>query len=530
MRAVRDADGRVAFPGETISDTIATILEREPEWGALPAGTAEGIGHLLRRCLVKDPQHRLRDIGDARIEIDEALTKPSVDARAATALYVETTARWRRALPWAVAVGSAVLASAALLAPWAPRQTVPLPAAPVRLIADLGADVSLADAGYGPAAILSPDGALIAFVAQKSAGESRQLYVRRLTQLQAAALSETENADSPFFSPDGQWIAFFAGGKLKKISVTGGAAVTLCDAPNGRGGAWSEDGTIIFSPNSGSGVSLLRVSSAGGKTESVTSLAEGEVSQRWPQVLPGGKAVLFTGSSNPVAYDDANLVMQPLPTGGRKVVQHGGYFGRYLPSGHLVYLHDGTLFAVPFDLGRLEVTGQPVLALDSVSSNATSGGAQFAVSSSGTLLYSPGQGSNTPPHWMDREGKTTPIRTTFATWYNPQFAPDGRRLAINIVDGQNDIWVYEWARDTLTRLTFDPADDRKPVWTPDGRHIVFTSPRADTSTMNLYWRRTDGTGDEQRLTESKNHSFPLRGTRAASCWRSRSRLRKRAST
>ncbi len=496
--------GRAAFPGETIPDTIAAILDREPDWGALPAGTAAGIGHLLRRCLDKDPKHRLRDIGDARIEI-EALATPSVDARAATAPSVHT-ARWRRALPWAVAFGAAALVAAAVFAPWARRQTV-APPAPLRLTADLGADASLTLRGFGPAAILSPDGALLAFVAQKGGGGSPQLYVRRLTQLQATALPGTDDAESPFFSPDGQWIAFFAGGKLKKISVTGGAALTLCDAASGRGGAWSEDGTIVFSPDSGFGVSLLRVSSAGGKAESVTSLADGEASQRWPQVLPGGKTVLFTSGTNPAAYDDANLVVQPLPAGARKVVQRGGYHGRYLPSGHLVYVHNGSLFAVPFDLGRLEVMGQPLLALDGVLSNPVAGGAQFAVSDSGTLVYQPGQISSIPPHWMDRNGKTTPMRATLAVWFNPQFAPDGRRLALNIVEGQNDVWVYDWGRDTLTRLTFDPADDRKPVWTPDGRRIVFASSR-DKSTTNLYWRRTDGTGDEQRLTESRNAQLP----------------------
>src|SRR5262245_24092927 len=258
--------GRSAFRGETITDTLAAIVQREPEWSALPAGTAAEIGRLLRRCLDKDPKRRLRDMGDARIEIDEALTTRPVDAQTATVLGVETTARWRRAFPWAVAFGAAALAAAALLAPWAPLQTVS-PPAPLRLTADLGADASLADSGYGSAAILSPDGGLLAFVAQKNAGGSRQLYVRRLTQLQATALSGTDGAESPFFSPDGQWIAFFASGKLKKISVTGGAAVSLCDAANGRGGAWSDDGTIVFSPNSGSGVSLLRVSSAGGRSE-----------------------------------------------------------------------------------------------------------------------------------------------------------------------------------------------------------------------------------------------------------------------
>src|SRR5262245_37153193 len=211
--------GRAAFPGETLPDTIAAILDREPDWGALPASRAAGIGHLLRRCLNKDPKHRLRDIGDARIEIAEALTTPSGDARAPTMPGVHA-AGWQLALPWAIAFGAAALAAAALFAPGALRQTVP-PRAPLRLTADLGADASLAYVGYGPAAILSPDGALLAFVARKSAGGSRQLYVRRLTQLHAIALSGTDDADSPFFSPDGQWIAFFSGGKLKKISVTG---------------------------------------------------------------------------------------------------------------------------------------------------------------------------------------------------------------------------------------------------------------------------------------------------------------------
>ena len=204
-------------------------------------------------------------------------------------------------------------------------------------------------------------------------------------------------------------------------------------------------------------------------------------------------------------------MVQALPTGTRTVVQRGGYHGRYLPSGHLVYLHDGTLFAAPFDLDRLAVTGPPVPALEGVTSNANTGGAQFAVSASGTLVYLPGQSTSTgfPIHWMDHEGKTTPLRATPANWFNPVFAPDGRRLAVDILDGNGrDVWVYEWARDTLTRLTFDPTDDRKPVWTPDGRRIVFASTRADKSTTNLYWQRADGTGDAQRLTESKNQQFP----------------------
>ena len=197
----------------------------------------------------------------------------------------------------------------------------------------------------------------------------------------------------------------------------------------------------MLSPDSSPGVRLLRVSSAGGKSEPLTSLAEGE-GQRWPQVLPGGKAVLFTGGTAG-AYEGANIVVQPLPTGVRKIVQRGGYHGRYLPSGHLVYIHAGTLFAAPFDLDRLEVTGQPVPALEGVTSNSASGSAQFAASATGTLVYLPGQSSSggVPILWMNHEGQTPPLRATPANRYAPQFAPDGHRLAIQITEGSPDIWI-----------------------------------------------------------------------------------------
>jgi serine/threonine-protein kinase len=408
-----------------------------------------------------------------------------------------------------VAAAAAALAAAAVFVLWAPWRK-PAPLAAVRVSVELGADASLAGFGAGDAMILSPDGTVIAFVAQKDGG-SPLLYVRRLTQLLATPLSGTDDAESPFFSPDGQWIAFFAAGKMKKISVTGGAAVTLCDAPNGRGGAWGEDGTIVFTPGSSAGVRLLRVSSAGGTPAPLSSLAEGEVTQRWPQVLPGGKAVLFTSNGTPAAYNDASIVAQPLPTGARKIVQRGGYHAQYLPSGHLVYIHDGTLFAAAFDLDRLEVTSRPVPVLENVMSNAGSGSALFALSQTGTLVYLPGQTltGGVPIHWVTHDGTTTLLRAMPAIWFNPQFAPDGRRLAMDIVDaGVREVWVYEWARDTLTRLTFDPAGDMEPVWTPDGRRLAFASARADRSTLNLYWQRADGTGDAKRLTESQNPQVP----------------------
>ena len=244
--------------------------------------------------------------------------------------------------------------------------------------------------------------------------------------------------------------------------------------------------------------------------------------QRWPQLLPGGKAVLFTSSSA--------VRLRRRESRGAAAADgraHGraarGYHGRYLPSGHLVYIHDGTLFAVPFDLDRLAVTGPPVPALEGVTSNAVTGGAQFAVSASGTLVYLPGQsiGTGIPIHWMDREGKTTPLRATPANWINLLFAPDGRVSPCRSLTGTHDIWVYEWARDTLTRLTSDPAADMKPVWTPDGRRIVFASARADTIDAEPVlaagrWDRRPRSASRRARTRSS----PPRGIRAASSWRS----------
>ena len=500
--------GKRAFPGDEVTDTIAFVITREPDWFALPPTTPASIRRVLHRCLEKDRKRRLADIADARLELEE---NPA-DLESLTTLENPANrgagASWRRALPWA-ATSALAVAMAMVLVLWAPWRTVSAPA-PLRLSAELGADVTLANTNFGAAAILSPDGRTLAFIAQKSGGASR-IYVRRLDQLHAVALSATDGAASPFFSLDGQWIGFFADGKLKKISVTGGAAVVLCDAPNGRGGAWSDDGTIILTPDSGA-VTLSRVSSAGGTPTQLTQLDPGEFQHKWPQVLPGGKAVLFTSHNSPNGFDDAQIVVQPLPGGARKVVQRGGYYGRYLPSGHLVYVAHGTLFAAPFDLNRLEPTGPSVPVLEGVMANpAITGGAQFAVADNGTLVYLPGPSLNTevPIQWMDRDGKTAALRTTAANWASPRFSPDGRHLAIDVFDGQNIyVWVYDWTRDSLSRLTFDPAGDWKPVWTPDGRRIVFASDRADKSTDNLFWQRADGTGEIQRLTDSAHAQMP----------------------
>jgi hypothetical protein len=376
--------GQRAFAGDEISDTLAFVITREPDWSALPPDTPPPIHRLLRRCLEKDRKRRLADVADARFELDEAVRPgPVVDPNAAAKVTIDqrSAGRW---LPWSLAAAATLLAVVAF-ALWAPWRIPPARTA-LRLTVDFGADISLV-ANAAATLALSPDGTALAFVGQPQSGEPR-LYVRRLNQLNATPLERTDGAAAPFFSPDGQWIAYFAEGKLKKMPVNGGASIALCDVSAPRGGAWADDGTIVFAPASTS--SLFRVSAAGGKPEPTTKLAQREVTHRWPQLIDRGKAVLFTSSASNGQYEDANLVVQQLPDGPRKVVVTGGYYGRYLPSGHIVYVHAATLFAVPFDLSRLEIDGPAVPVAEGVSATAGTGAAQFAVSADGTLEYNDG--------------------------------------------------------------------------------------------------------------------------------------------
>jgi Tol biopolymer transport system component len=495
--------GHAAFDGEDVTEILAAVVKTEPDWSRLPEATPPAIRVLLRRCLRKDRRQRLQDATGVRIEIEDALTAP---ANAGTAPAVPAPRGWRERLAWAAAGTFALIAMAFAIGfvLRAPKPPQPMPA--VRLNAEIGVDASL-DTSLGSSVILSPDGTRLALVAI-GADEKRRIYVRSLDALQATALSGTENARDPFFSPDNRWIGFFADSKLKKISVQGGVAVTLCDAVTDRGGSWGEDGTIVFTPDVGA--PLTKVSSSGGTPEPLTTLDKqaGETTQRWPQVLPGGKAVLFTGGAGGVGtiFEDADIDVYSMASGQRKTLLRGGFYPRYLPSGHLVYLHAGTLFAVPFDLKRLEVTGQPTPILEGVGTSPGVGGAQFSFSDTGNLVYVAGRagGQNVSIYWMDREGKFTPLRETPGNYYYPAFSPDGKRLALQINDGKrSEIWVYEWERDTLTRLTFAGEENTNPVWTPDGQRIVYSS-REKGGPYNLWWIRADGGGNAQRLTESKS--------------------------
>ena len=389
---------------------------------------------------------------------------------------------------------------------WSPRRA-PLASPTVRLSAEIGVDAAL-NIGVGAAAVISPDGRMVVFSGVGPAGP--QLFLRRLDQLQAIPLSGTAGGSNQFFSPDSRWIGFFAAGKLMKVSTSGGAPSVVCPAAIGRGGTWAADDTIYFQPMTTTS-SLLRVPASGGTPTPVGALADREATQRWPQVLPGGKAILYSGNTSGTGWDAARLMIQPLPTGTPKVVLSNGFYGRYVASGreggHILYMHEGTIYAAAFDLARLEVTGRPAPVIEGVVSSANTGGAQFSVSDAGTLVYAPGRGADTlrAMFWMDSTGATTTLRAAETDWIGPRFSPDGQRLALAIHDGsQLDVWVYDWTRDTPTKFTFNSANDIYPVWTPAGNRIVFASDRGTRGINNLYWQRADGSGDLQRLTESAN--------------------------
>jgi len=505
--------GRRAFQGKSNLSVASAVLEKDPEpISTVQPMTPPALDRAIRRCLAKDPEDRWQTARDLELEL-KWIAEAGSQTGASALVVSHRNVRERVALPAAAALALIAIAFVIGYMLRAPKPPHPMQA--VRLSAEIGVDASL-DTSLGTSALLSPDGTRLALVAIGT-DEKRRIYVRSLDALQATALSGTENARNPFFSPDGKWIGFFADGRLKKISIQGGAPVTLCDAPNDRGGSWGDDGTIVFTP--GVGVPLFKVSSAGGSPQPLTTLDKqaGETTQRWPQVLPGGKAVLFTSATTSVGSiaEDADIVVYLMSSGQRKTLQRGGSYARYLPSGHVAYMHEGALFAVPFDLKRLEVTGQPTPILEGVVASPGVGGAQISSSDTGNLVYIAGRagGQNVSIYWLDHEGKFTPLRETPGDYHNLAFSPDGKRLALEISDGKRlDIWVYEWERDTLTRLTFAGERNTNPVWTPNGQRIVYSS-KEKGGTYNLWWIRADGGGNAQRLAESKS-------PQSAGSWRS----------
>ncbi len=477
--------GSMAFPGETSSDIVASILTRDPDWSRLPEETPVKIRDLLRRCLQKDPRQRLRDVGDARIEIEEALAEP-LGTRAPAHSWASLSAM---ALAFGAALAAGIGVWSLVGSTDTERRVVS------RFALHLPPEEALTHLN-DPVVSLTPDGTRLIYVG----GNPTRLYVRPLDQMTATAIPGTEDAITAFPSSDGQWVGFYGRGKLEKAALAGGAPVALCDVPNGWGASWGEDDSILFAPTATSGLS--RVSASGGDPQVVTrpDPSLGEISHRWPDSLPGGKAALFTiwtGSSQ-----GARIAVLSLETGEHRVLMEGAAFARYLATGHIVYMREGQVLAAPFDLGRLEVTGPPVPLSFAALARTAFGVAHYSLSRDGSLAYVPGSG---PPQrrlvWVDRSGVSRPLTEIRRDYEHPRLSPDGKRLAVTTWDERAYVSVYDMERDALTRLS--GPEGHQPIWTVDGERITYRSIPFD-----LVWRAADGSGDIETLTSLEGAGEP----------------------
>ncbi len=488
--------GRRPFGGETASDIIAAILEREPDWRMLPAATPPAIEALIRRCLQKDPGRRLKDIGDARLELEEALTAPAAVIEAP----VGRRARLK-SFPPAIAGAAIGLAVGALVWMAFGRQPRGAVEGPAHFLVPLPPGERLANTDF-PAVAISPDGSLLAYVGTR--GGRPQLYLRPMNSLDATPIPGAADAIAPFFSPDSRWVAFFAAGQLKKVFVAGGAPVTVTDAPIGFGGSWGSDDTIVFAPATGSG--LLRVPAGGGKPTRLTTVdpQKGEFSHRWPELLPDGKSVLFTVGTVG-SWDDAQIVGQSLTSSERAAIVHGGTNPHYLSSGHLVYARGGALMAVPFDATRLQIRGTPVRVLDNVLQS-FDGAAQVSLSRSGSIVYAGGSFETADRRLIsvERTGAAAPLAAPPRPYSAPRVSPDGRKVAVRIAGKADDIWIYDVTQAKVTQLTFE-ASTSSPVWTPDGERVTFSSTKSGAPNLFV---TTLFQGPEERLTSSDNLQVP----------------------
>ena len=473
--------GRSTFEGETVSDTLAAVLRADLDWSRLPAGTPPKVRRLLERCLERDPRRRLRDIGDALLELEQ----PDEPAPAPTVAAPESSPL-RRLLPWSLA---AILAIAA---GWGWLHTPSRPPRPVTRWT-----LAIPDLFTVGAVNLSRDGTRVAYTSGPS---NPHLVLRMLDQFESKPIPGGERAFAPVFSTDGQWIVYGSGTAVKKMPVTGGTSISISETANSFGYSWGDDGSIVL--NMGADKGLARVPASGGAPQPLTTpdKNKGETSHRWPQVLPGSKAVIFTIGAGG-SWDGARIAVLDLNARTWRVLVNAGTCGKYVPSGHLVYARGGTLFAVTFDVHRLQVTGAEVPVVEGVLTVNAVGFADYSFADTGLLIYTPGgqQQMASTLEWSDRKGARQPTAAPPQFYGGLRISPDGERVAAAISGSdfvQSDIWVYEFARGTLTRVTFEGINSA-PTWSPDGKRIAFRSFRNEKN--NIYVTPIDGSAPAQLL-------------------------------
>jgi eukaryotic-like serine/threonine-protein kinase len=501
--------GRRAFPGEDLPDTLANVLKSAPDWNALPADVLPHVRMLIQRCLAKDRRERLADMSVALFVMTEpSLVTERPGTLAASHLGTQRGLGRRLVIPTAVAI---VVGAAAGIGVWFAMRPSAARVARFALSATGAAALALDQVSIDLA--ITRDGTHIVYKGVGTNGN--QFFVRALNRLEPTPLIGLGRPKAPFLSPDGQWIGFVDIGSsvgLKKVAITGGPVLPVCGLDGqSRGAVWGDDGNIIFA-TSLPATGLQRVSSAGGEPTVLTTPdgQRGEIDHLWPQFLPGGRSVLFTITTTTGGTETSQVAVLDLRTGAQKTLLRGGSQAQFVPSGHLVYAAAGTLRAVAFDLDRLEVIGTPLPVLPQVVTLPT-GVAEFDIARDGTLAYASGGVEAAAARrlmWVDRQGHeeaitAAPVRAYVA----PRLSPDGTRVALEVRDQEADIWVLDFVRETLARVTHDPGIDWAPAWTPDGRRLVFGS-QLGGAVSSLFMRAADGSGPVEPLTHSGNIQLP----------------------
>ncbi|HKW15840.1 MAG TPA: protein kinase, partial [Candidatus Krumholzibacteria bacterium] len=506
--------GRQAFSGETVSDTLAAVLRAEPEWSLLPQDTPRAIVKLLKRCLEKDPRQRLRDIGEARIVIEAVERGVEIDEPGNAAASAAAPAASRRAwLPWSIAALAVMAAITSIVI--SERGVAPTTNAQplTQLSLTLPPNSSLALRGQNPAPpAISPDGRRVVFGI--SSGGSATLYVRSLDQDEAVELPGTDGAAYPFWSPDNQKVAFFAGGKLKRVDASGGPVTSVCDAALGKGGTWADDGTIYFAPNYASGI--FKVASSGGTATAVTvaDSSRGEVSHRFPRMLPDQKHFLYLARAVSVrsgSTSDVGIKLKVASTDGKDVREimptesNAAY-----SNGRLLFTRNGFLVAQVFNPSTFQLSGEPVPLATHMRAITGASWSLFDVSSSGNLIYQAGTAvEGNQLTWVDMKGqKIGPLGDTAQHDDPVRISPDGSQVTLSIFDprvGTPDVWIYDVKRNLRTRFTTDPAADNNPVWSPDGSRIVFSSTRRGH--VELYAKSLGGSKPEELFYAGHGDNF-----------------------
>jgi len=497
------ATGKRAFGGKSHASVMAKILECDPPpMSSLQPMTPPALARVVKKCLAKEPENRWqtpKDLCDELKWLAESGSQPTL-ALTPTGKGIRTLGRRLLIL------GLGSLLSALAIAGLAVRYLKLSPPQPVtRTVINLPLGQQLAGLDSGPSVALSPDGTHLAYVARQ--GGAQQLYLRALDSIDSRPIPGTDGAVDPFFSPDGQWVGFSAGGNLKKVPVSGGAALTLAIVALPRGASWGSQGIIAFAPTTDG--ALQQVPEAGGTPQLLTRLEKRDNSHRWPEFLPGGKAILFAASATTSNWANAQVAVQSLGTGERRDLIQGGTNPRYAASGHLVYAQGGSLMAVPLDPQRFAVTGPSVPVVERVLQSTVSGVAQYNFSSTGSLVYIPGRVESAQSRlvWVGRNGAAQPLAAPVRAYRGPRLSPDGSRVSVAIVEQESQTWLYDLSRETLTRLTFEGSANYNPIWTPDSKRIAFTSNKEGVA--NIFWQLADGSGGLERLATSEYNQAPM---------------------